>query len=38
MIQAAGLKPGDIRQLSVANEAVVPVGKLGRASPQFRAG
>jgi len=27
MIQAADLKPGDIRQLSVDNEAVVPVGK-----------
>jgi cytochrome c oxidase subunit II len=30
MIQAADLKPGDIRQLSVANEAVVPTGKIGR--------
>jgi cytochrome c oxidase subunit 2 len=28
MIQAADLKPGDIRQLSVDNEAVVPVGKV----------
>jgi cytochrome c oxidase subunit II len=30
MIQAADLKPGDIRQLSVDNEAVVPVGKVVR--------
>ncbi|HUB62979.1 MAG TPA: cytochrome c oxidase subunit II [Methylocella sp.] len=28
MIQPADLKPGDIRQLSVDNEAVVPVGKV----------
>jgi len=28
MIQPADLKPGDIRQLSVDNEAVVPVGKI----------
>ena len=28
MIQEADLKPGDIRQLSVDNEAVVPVGKV----------
>lgn len=28
MIQVADLKPGDIRQLSVDNEAVVPVGKV----------
>ena len=30
MIQPADLKPGDIRQLSVDNEAVVPVGKVIR--------
>ncbi len=30
IIQDADLKPGDIRQLSVDNEAVVPVGKIVR--------
>ncbi len=42
MIQAADLKPGDILQLSVENEAVMHAGKIGRvevtASPRFRAG
>jgi hypothetical protein len=42
MIQAAHVKPGDILQLSVDNEAVVPVGKIVRvdvtASTLFPAG